>query len=232
MAATGIVFGVVFGKMVFGGFGKNIFNPALVGRAFLYINFANPMTGRWIDPIPGYVSGFGRYAADAVSGATPMHAMKGGSDVPFLNLLLGNTSGCMGETCAVLLIAGGLYLLWTGTANPSIVVSCIASAALLQGIFHWSGLTGAIDPVRALLSGGMMLGAFFMATDPVSACNTGPGRWIYGALIGILTIVIRQFSVWAEGFMFAVLLANMFGPIIDYAVKEFGWNGKKRTVPT
>lgn len=226
MAIVGIVFGVVFGKMVFGGFGKNVFNPALVGRAFIYINFAVPMTGRWYQPFSGALGGLSKFTVDAVTTATPMGVMKAGGDVPWTELLFGRTSGCLGETSAVLLVAGGAYLLWTKTANRVIVFSCVAAMLVLQTILWSSGVNEAIQPIRALLSGGFLLGAFFMATDPVSACQTKTGKWIYGAVIGGLTVVIRTFSVWAEGVMFAVLLANMFGPIIDHGVKELK-SGKK-----
>lgn len=226
MAAVGIIFGIVFGKMVFGGFGKNVFNPALAGRAFIYINFGAPMTARWYEPFKSVIGGFGHYTTDAVSGATPMAAMKAGTDVPISSLLLGNTSGCMGETCALLIILGGLYLIYKKTASYMIVSSCIISMLALQAILWASGVKNAIEPFHAMLSGGFMLGAFFMATDPVSACKTTPGKWIYGALIGILTVIIRVFSIWAEGFMFAVLLANMFAPITDYAINALK-KGKK-----
>lgn len=229
MAIIGIVFGVVFGKMVFGGFGKNIFNPAMVGRAFIYINFANPMTGKWFSPFSFFPAGFMHYTTDSVCSATPMKVMKAGGEIPLSSLFFGNTGGCLGETCAILIILGGIYLVWTKTANKNIVISCFASTLLLQGIFWLCDLQGAFDPLRAILSGGFMLGVFFMATDPVSACQTNPGRWIYGALIGSLTIIIRQFSVWAEGFMFAILLANMFGPIIDYTIREMTKKRKNTT---
>jgi Na+-transporting NADH:ubiquinone oxidoreductase subunit B len=226
MAVIGIVFGIIFGKMVYGGFGKNIFNPALTGRVFIYINFAVPMTGRWYSPVAGQGGGLIRYTADALTGATPMQMMKNGTDVSLIKLFLGNTSGCMGETCALFIIAGGLYLIYRKAASYQIVSSCIAAMFLLQGILHLSGIPGAIPPLRSVLGGGFLFGAFFMATDPVSACKTKPGKWVYGALIGILTVIIRTFSIWAEGVMFAVLLANMFAPVIDLTAKTIGKKAK------
>lgn len=220
MAVVGVSFGVIFGKMVFGGFGKNIFNPAMVGRAFIYINFAMPMTSKWVAPFDGGTGGFIHYAADTVSGATPMQVLTHGGEIAISKLFLGQISGCYGETSALLILIGGLYLVWTKTANRLIVVSCFAGFILIQGALWLTHAGGAFDPLRALLSGGFMLGAFFMATDPVSACQTNEGKIIYGFLIGALTVVIRVFSVWAEGMMFAILLANMFGPIIDIAVRE------------
>ncbi len=220
MAIVGILFGIVFGKMVFGGFGKNVFNPAIAGRAFIYINFSTEMTGRWFQPFHGCCDGLKSYTTDAVCGATPMQVFDQGGNVPFMNLLLGNTAGCLGETCAILLIAGGLYLLFTKTANFRLTVSCIVAMTGLQAILHYSGVEGTMTPVQALFSGGFMLAAFYMVTDPVSAPKTNEARWIYGALIGILTVVIRTFSIWAEGVMFAILLGNMFGPLMDHFVNE------------
>lgn len=227
MAVIGIVFGVLFGKMVFGGFGKNIFNPALVGRAFIYVNFSVNMNNKWFEPFSGFPGGFAKFAPDAVTNATPMRILAAGGDVPVLNLFWGNISGCFGETSAILLLLGGLYLLWQKTANYRIVVSCFLSAIILQTILWKAGITATTDPLRALLSGGFMIGAFFMATDPVSAPQTQGGRWLYGTIIGLLTVIIRIFSVWAEGMMFAILLANMFGPIIDISIRGYQNRGKQ-----
>jgi Na+-transporting NADH:ubiquinone oxidoreductase subunit B len=226
MAAVGIVFGVVFGKMVFGGFGRNVFNPALVGRAFIYVNFTVAMNNRWHEPPGGALGGLVAYAPDTVCSATPIAVLKAGGEMPWMRLLLGNTAGCLGETSALLLILGGAWLLWKKTANRTLVAATIGSFLVLHGAFWLSGMAGVTDPLRAMLSGGFLLGAFFMATDPVSATKTEPGRWLYGILIGGLTVVIRTFSVWPEGFMFAVLLANMFGPIIDFLVGEWQQRGK------
>jgi Na+-transporting NADH:ubiquinone oxidoreductase subunit B len=226
MAATGIVFGVVFGKMVFGGFGKNIFNPALVGRAFIYVNFTTAMNNRWYEPFGGTLGGLTGYAPDTVCSATPIAVLKACGEMPWLRLLLGNTAGCLGETSALLLILGGAWLLWKKTANRTIVAATIGSFLVLHGAFWLAGLGGVTDPLRAMLSGGFLLGAFFMATDPVSATKTEPGRWLYGILIGTLTVIIRTFSVWPEGFMFALLLANMFGPITDFLATE--WQTRRK----
>jgi Na+-transporting NADH:ubiquinone oxidoreductase subunit B len=228
MAVIGIVFGILFGKMVFGGFGKNIFNPALVGRAFIYVNFSVNMNNKWFEPFQGFPAGFAKFAAetDTITKATPIRIMTEGGESPIAPLFWGNISGCFGETSAILLILGGLYIIWKKAANYRIVVSCFVSAILLQGIFWKLGVDGAVDPIRSILSGGFMIGVFFMATDPVSASQTQEGRWIYGALIGVLTIIIRTFSVWPEGIMFAILLANMFAPITDIAVK--GWKARKK----
>ncbi|MBN2640998.1 MAG: RnfABCDGE type electron transport complex subunit D [Victivallales bacterium] len=227
MAVIGIIFGIVFGKMVFGGFGKNVFNPAIAGRAFIYINFSTEMTGRWFEPFRDKLGGLSSYTTDAVCGATPMQVLKSGGEVSLLDLLVGNTAGCFGETCAALLIIGGLYLFFTKTANYRLTLSCVLAAAGLQAALYYGGVQGALPPLHALLSGGFVLAAIFMVTDPVSAPKSDISRWIYGALIGVLTVVIRTFSIWAEGAMFAILLGNMFAPLIDYAVNEIKSKKKK-----
>ena len=220
MGAIGIAFGVIFGKMVFGGFGKNIFNPAIAGRAFIYVNFTTFMNGTvWYKPISGILGGFTEYGVDAVTGATPIAVMKTGSSIPLLELLLGNTSGCFGETSAVLIILAGIYLLCSKLANYRLVIGCLIAFLILQAVLFYSGVPGTIPPLQALLSGGFLFGLVYMVTEPVSSAKTNIGRWIYAGLIGALTVIIRTFSFWPEGMMFAILLGNMFAPLIDHFVQ-------------
>lgn len=226
MAVVGVVFAVVFGKMVFGGFGRNVFNPALSGRAFIYISFGAYMTARWNEPFTGFPGGFGQYAVDAVTSATPGMLLKEGAQIPFLRLLLGNTSGTIGGTSALLAAAGGLYLLKTRTANYRIVVSGIGGYLVVQTLLWAAGVQGAVDPLRGMLAGSFMVGICFYATDPVSASQTALGRWFYGAAIGMLSSLITVFSIWPAGTMFAILLANMFAPIMDYAIRRGAEGGR------
>ncbi|MBL7077685.1 MAG: RnfABCDGE type electron transport complex subunit D [Kiritimatiellae bacterium] len=219
MAVVGIVFGIVFGKMVFGGFGKNIFNPALTGRAFIYVSFGRHMTGEWYQPVDGALGGPGAYAADAVTQATPCMMLKTGEAVPMLHLLLGNTSGVIGGTSAILVLLGGLYLVWKKAANHRIVVGCLGGYLVTQTILWAAGFAGVARPLHALLAGSVLFGIFFYATDPVSGPTTQQGRWIYGVFIGMMSSLITVFSAWPEGTMFAILLANMFAPIMDHAIK-------------
>jgi len=222
MGVVGIIFGIVFGKMVFGGFGKNVFNPALVGRAFIYINFGLPMTGRWSEPFSGLPGGFAAYAADAATGATPMRILADGGSIEWTKLIFGNTSGCFGETSALLILLGGIYLIWRKHASWKIVISCLLSFLAVQALLFWGiGAEKALSPLQATLSGGFMLGLLFMATDPVTAPKRDESKYIYGIMIGLLTVIIRTYSVWAEGMMFAILLANMFAPITDFAINEY-----------
>jgi Na+-transporting NADH:ubiquinone oxidoreductase subunit B len=220
MAIVGCVFGVVFGKMVFGGFGRNIFNPALTGRAFIYVSFGGHMTAMWQDPFSGFPGGLTKYTVDAITQATPGMLMKTGASFSFSELLLGTTSGTIGGTSAILAIIGGLYLLYTKTASYRIVVSGLLGYLVTQGILCQLGVATAINPLSGILAGSFMVGIFFYATDPVSASQTDEGRWIYGAFIGAMTSLIAVFSAWPAGTMFAILLANMFAPITDHFIKE------------
>ena len=221
MAIVGIVFGIAIGKMAFGGFGRNIFNPALTGRAFIYVSFGAFMTSSWVGPFSGFPGGFTRFLSDVTTTATPLRSgTAAGEAVSYISLLFGNTSGSLGETSALLLIIGGVYNIWKKAANYRIVLSGFIGIVVLQTALWASGVEGALDPLRATLSGSFMLGIFFMATDPVSASQTNPGRWIYGALVGALISLIRTFSIWSEGVMFAILLGNMFNPILDYYIKQ------------
>jgi Na+-transporting NADH:ubiquinone oxidoreductase subunit B len=231
IAAVGIAFGVIFGKMVFGGFGKNIFNPAISGRAFIYVSFGVELTSQWYLPFNGIFGGLTQWQppVDAFTGATPLTVFKEGlGSVPILNLFFGNTSGSLGETSALLIILGGIYLIYTKTANWRIILSGLLGFGITSTILWVSGIQGVPNTLAALFSGSILYGIMFMATDPVSASQTtNLGRWIYGGFIGIMTILIRQFSIWPAGITFAILLANMFAPLLDHLIKLS--KGKKRT---
>ncbi len=223
IAAVGIVFGVVFGKMVFGGFGRNIFNPAISGRAFIYASFGYHLSSRFAEPIAGHFGGFAAWApsVDALTKATPLVKLTTGDGIPILNLLIGNTSGSLGETSAILIIITGLILMIQKTASWHIVVPGLIGFLGMQSILFFSGVAGAISPLYALFSGSILFGMMYMATDPVSSSQTtNQGRWIYGAFIGIMTVLIRTFSIWPEGITFAILLANMFAPLLNYVIVE------------
>jgi len=226
IAAVGIAFGIVFGKMVFGGFGRNIFNPAITARAFVYISFGVPMTAHFMAPqttLSYFPAGFGVFSAttDSVAAATPLIT----KSVNHLSLFLGNIPGSFGETSALLIIIGGLFIIYKKAANWKVVLSSIVGFLLFQFILWTTGTAQSSDPLYAMLSGSFLFAAFFMVTDPVSSSQTTDlGRVIYGAAFGILTVLIRVFSTWAEGVTFAILLVNMFAPLLDYLIKE----GKKK----
>lgn len=222
--AVGMIFAVMFAKEVFGGFGRNFFNPAMAGRCFVYICFPVALTAAWPDSAPR--EGLGALtqwttatAPEAISGATPMAEMKAGAEPPpIADLFFGGLSGTMGVTSALLILIGGLYLYITRTAYRSIILSVIITYAVLNQSLHWLGVEPVPNALPALLGGGFLFGAFFIATDPISSPRTPQARVIYGMIIALCTVVIRNFSVFNGGLMFSILLGNMFAPIIDYGV--------------
>ena len=217
IVVIGAVAAIGIGKMPFGGLGNNIFNPALVGRVFLLISFPAQMT-TWVP-----AGSPGNYP-DGETGATPLALLKYGhtEEIDTLNLLLGNVGGSLGETCSIALLLGLIYLLWKKIITWHIPVSILLSA----GIFAW--LINE-NPLLHLLSGGMLLGAIFMATDYVTSPMNKRGMLIYGVCIGILTMIIRKWSDYPEGMSFAILIMNAFTPLINTYVKpkHFGEVKKK-----
>ena len=229
MVACGGIIGVAMAKSMFGGLGYNAFNPALVGRAFLQAAFPAAMTSwtpamapdRFVS-IPGstFTFPFAAPVYDSATGATPLSLMKFDQQITATgDLLLGLTSGSTGETCALLILAGGAYLAARKMMNWRIPAAIFATVAVFSWIFH------AIDPGVypppgfMLFSGGLMLGAVFMATDMVASPITAIGSILYGILIGVLITVIRLWGGMPEGVMYAILLANAVSPHIDHLVK-------------
>jgi len=222
IAVIGIVFGIVFGKMVFGGFGYNVFNPAMVGRCFIYIAFPIAMTNRWVEPLEGKYGGFITWfpSVDALTTATPLEVLRKGMDFPLAKLFVGNISGSLGETCAGLILLGGVYIVVKRSAPWRLVVSCLLGGISLSFFLRYGGVTSVPDPLTSLLSGSFLFGAFFVVTEPITGPKTETAQWIYGFMIGGLTIILRRYSNFSEGIMFAVLFMNMFVPIMDMAQKE------------
>ena len=225
MVAIGAIFAVAVGKALFGGLGCNAFNPALVGRAFLQAAFPQAMT-HWSLPlaadrftdIPGSVLAFpfAEPAYDAVTAATPLARMKFEAiQAENSELLWGMTSGSAGETCAALIFIGGVYLVARNMMNWRIPVSIMLTVALITWIFMQIDPTVYPRPSFMLFSGGLMLGAVFMATDMVASPITNAGCWLYGFLIGGLVVVIRFWGGMPEGVMYAILLMNAATPLID-----------------
>lgn len=222
MVAVGVMFGVFVGKELFGGTGRNIFNPAIVGRCFLALAYPAAMSGNWIMPGAGITGRMLQYVTisdiDAVSSATPLVLAKQGDMVGLWNMFIGNTSGCLGETSALAIILGGVFLLFTRAANWRSVVSTIGSAMVMAGIFHFAEPEKFAPALWHLCAGGLLFGAFFMVTDPVTGPITNAGKYVYGIIIGTLTLLIRNFTGYVEGVMFAILLGNIAAPIIDEVV--------------
>lgn len=228
IAIVGIVFGISFGKELFGGFGKNIFNPALVGRSFIYISFANPMTINWTTPITS-ISGFTQWitGVDSITSSTPMiNFQSNGILTPYIEMIVGNVSGSIGETSALLIILAGIYLIKTKTASWQIMVGVIIGFLSINTLLHTLGMSQVPPPLWGLLSGGVLFGIVYMATDPISAPSSKEGKWVYGFLIGVVIVVIRGYSLFSGGVMFAILIGNTFAPLIDVAIVEY----KKRKV--
>lgn len=232
VAVIGIVFGIVFGKTVFGGFGRNIFNPALVGRCFIYIAFPAQMTMLWPQPfmsLPGGFAAWAPMATDAISSVTPLIALGKGMETPgVLNMLLGFVSGSLGETSAILIALCGVYLVYRKVASWQIMVSTVLSAFLLAAALYLTGVSTA-GPVFTILSGGLMFGAVFMATDPISAPKAVHVQWVYGILIGAATVIIRVFGLFTEGMMFAILIANALTPLMELKYKQLIDKARKKT---
>ncbi|RLC57511.1 MAG: NADH:ubiquinone oxidoreductase, Na translocating, B subunit [Candidatus Cloacimonadota bacterium] len=216
IAAVGSIVAISFGKMVFGGFGMNVFNPAIVGRTFIYISFPNAMTMQWLRPFTKFPAGFTVWHNPSmITTATPMIEYNNSAKLTELpQLFLGTISGSMGETSAILIFLAGIYLIITKTAKWQPMLSVLISFTLFTSIFYGT------NPLPFILSGGLMFGMIFMITDPVSMPKDKTAIWIYGLLVGFLTVFIRKFSLFTEGFMFALLLGNIFMPIIEFGLKQ------------
>ncbi|MBR5385588.1 MAG: NADH:ubiquinone reductase (Na(+)-transporting) subunit B [Bacteroidales bacterium] len=237
MLAIAVAFAVLFGKEVFGGTGMNIWNPALLTRAFLFFSYPSKMSGSsvWIN-VPG-----GESTVDGFTGATPLsYAFDGANGLSKLadkgfdlwSLIIGTVPGSVGETSVIAVLLGAVVLVWTGVASWKIMCSSI-----LGGLFvGWLGNIGGVTDVPAyyqLVLGGFAFGTVFMATDPVTSSQTETGKWIYGFLIGALAVTVRLFNPgYPEGMMLAILLMNTFAPLIDHYVVNGAINRRNKRVRT
>jgi electron transport complex protein RnfD len=238
MAFVGGAFAITLGKLVFGGLGQNPFNPALLGRAFLQAAFPVALT-TWPAQTASWWSLRGDNLAlplmsprtvDLVTEATPLGLMKfQHRSTGLTELLFGSTGGCIGETAGLVILICGLYLALRRFLNWRIPVSVIVTTALLAGLIRLLGGSAYPDPLFMLFSGGLMLGAWYMATDMVTSPVTNRGCWIFGAGIGILVVVIRIWGGLAEGVMYAILLMNGLVPFINRATQPrvFGTSGTR-----
>jgi len=217
MVAVGVAFGVFVGKELFGGTGRNVFNPALVGRCFLALAYPAAMSGSWIKPSRELAGALFRYNVDAVTAATPLVLAKQGDMVSLSHMFLGSVLGSVAETSAIAIILGGVFLLCTRVANWRTVVGILGSFVLLAGILHYADERFG-PALWHLCAGGLLFGAFFMATDPVTSPITNTGKWFYGIIIGTTTVLIRNFTGYVEGVTFAILLGNIVAPILDEIV--------------
>jgi Na(+)-translocating NADH:ubiquinone oxidoreductase B subunit len=225
MVALGVIFGVFIGKELFGGSGRNVFNPALVGRCFLALAYPAKMSAGWLSAGSGMTGRiFSISTVDAVTSATPLALAKQGEFASLWRMFFGNVSGSFGETSAIAIIIGGIFLLFTRVANWRTVVSTLGAfvvltAALMAGGAINYGQLGMPEAVLwQLCAGGLLFGAFYMATDPVTSPTTNAGKWFYGIFIGSMTVLIRNFTGYVEGVTFAILLGNIVAPIFDEIV--------------
>lgn len=232
----GAVMAIYIGKHILGGIGYNIFNPALLGRSFLLATFPVAMTSAWLPPLKNFaIFSYLGDSVNAVTTATPLAVMKeqgmaaftelfGSGSSLYSSFFLGLRPGCIGETSGLLIVLGGLYLLYRGYITWHIPVSVLGTIALLSWIFggqtYFSG-----DPLLAILSGGALLGAFFMANDYVTCPTNKISQLVYGIGVGAITVMIRLKGGYPEGICYAILLMNPLSPVLD------GWFKPRRFAP-
>ena len=219
----GAIFAIGVAKMTFGGLGQNLFNPAIAGRVFLLISFPTYMTD-WTRP-QGFIGG----GIDALSGATPLGLAKEGGvaaieGLDYMDMLFFNIGGSVGELSAIAILIGFVYLLVRRVIRPYITLSILATVAVFSGIFWAINPEQFTDPVFNLLTGGLLLGSVFMATDYVTSPMSNLGGIIFGVGIGVITMLIRYFGAYPEGVSFAILIMNCFVPLINKVchTKKYG----------
>ena len=227
MIAIAVAFAVVIGKEIFGGTGMNIFNVALVARAFLFFSYPTKMSGDTVWVAQDTIFGLGNTLPDTFAQATPLGQLAAGTNVTasLSDAILGFIPGSIGETSVIAIAIGAVILLWTGIASWRTMLSVVVGGSLMAVIFEQTGQS--IAWYEHLVYGGFAFGAVFMATDPVTSARTDCGKWIYGFIIGALAVIIRVMNPgFPEGMMLAILFGNMMAPLIDHYVVEA--NVKKR----
>ena len=230
MLALSVAIAVIFCKEIFGGTGMNIFNVALSARAFLFFSYPGQMTGDSIWVANHQIFGLGNTLPDATTMATPLGELALHVDIPYstCDMLVGLIPGSVGETSVIAIAIGALLLLVTGIASWKTMLSVFVSGGLMAALFSALGMTS-IAWYEHLILGGFCFGAVFMATDPVTSARTEKGKYIYGALIGVMTIIIRVMNPgYPEGMMLSILFANMFAPLIDYCVVQGNINKRMK----
>ena len=255
IVAVGAVFAIVFGKMVFGGFGKNIFNPAIVGRAFVYVCFPVELTSKFAPAFRGFPGGFARWSfatleelparltapglgvVDAITAATPMWSRRDYAfETRLWDLFTGQigglfdhagharvlAAGSVGETCAIAILLGAIYLLWTKTANWRLMLGTLLGATATNLLLRNALGIDLVPPLGfTIFSGAFLYAAVFMVTDPISAPRLRPSMWAYSILIGALIVFFRYKAVFAGGVGFAILIGNMLAPSLDLWIKRY-----------
>ena len=216
MLALACAFAVIIAKEIFGGTGMNVFNPALVARAFLFFSYPTKMSGDTVWVANDTIFGFGHQLADGTTAATPLAA--GIENLDVTNAVIGLIPGSIGETSVIAIAIGAIILLWSGIASWKIMASVFVGGGLTAALFHSLGMSD-LCACQHFVLGGFCFGAVFMATDPVTSCRTETGKYIYGFMIGVIAIVVRVMNPgYPEGMMLAILVMNMFASTIDSAV--------------
>jgi len=214
IAAVGIAFAIFIVKEAFGGFGRNVYNPAISGRVFVWISFAAVFDFSWVEH--GTWGRVGEIGVDRVTSATPMTLLSDGESTPeLMDLLVGTHGGSIGESSVILIVAAAIYLIATKTAQWRLIVSTFASAGILTAIFYHTGLTPHLPVVPSLLSGSLIFVSVYYATDPITAPNKKSAQWIYGLIIGGVSVVVRGFAGFPEGTSLGILVANTFSSLLD-----------------
>ena len=228
MLAIAVAFAVIIGKEVFGGTGMNIWNPALLTRAFLFFSYPSKMSGEtiWTGGVTRFINEGVAYQAgnglvDGFSGATPLANPTLDNLAPkFMDMVIGTVPGSVGETSVIAILLGAILLIWTGVASWKIMVSSVIGGLAIGYLGYAVGATD-LPGYYQLVMGGFLFGTVFMATDPVTSAQTECGKWIYGFLVGALAVVVRIWNPgYPEGMMLAILLMNTFAPLIDHYVIE------------
>ena len=220
--AIAVAFAVIFGKEIFGGTGMNIFNVALLARAFLFFSYPTKMSGDSVWVATDSIFGLGNTLPDAFTCATPLGQMAQGSapSASLFDSIVGLIPGSIGETSVIAIAIGAVILLWTGIASWKTMLSVFLGGSVMAAIFQATGQTP-VEWYEHIVLGGFCFGAVFMATDPVTSARTETGKWIYGILIGALAVIIRVMNPgYPEGMMLAILFGNMMAPAIDFCVVE------------
>ena len=228
MLAIAVAFAVIIGKEVFGGTGMNIWNPALLTRAFLFFSYPSKMSGDtvWTGGVTRFMNEGVAYQAgnglvDGFSGATPLaNPTLANLEPQFMDMVLGTIPGSVGETSVIAILIGAFILIWTGVASWKIMVSSVVGGLAIGYLGYAAGATD-LPGYYQLVMGGFLFGTVFMATDPVTSAQTECGKWIYGFLVGALAVTVRIWNPgYPEGMMLAILLMNTFAPLIDHYVVE------------
>ena len=240
MLAIAVAFAVIIGKEVFGGTGMNIWNPALLTRAFLFFSYPSKMSGDtiWTGGVTRFMNEgvafqAGNGLVDGFSGATPLaNPTLANLEPQFMDMVLGTVPGSVGETSVIAILIGAAILIWTGVASWKIMVSSVIGGLAIGYLGYAAGATD-LPGYYQLVMGGFLFGTVFMATDPVTSAQTECGKWIYGFLVGALAVTVRIWNPgYPEGMMLAILLMNTFAPLIDHYVVEGSIKRRAKKVKT